>query len=187
MPEADKAPWREIAAIDDLSKLNAWAADNARHAAALAEGEALTVALEGGERATVKTGGDLLNAGLDALDALIALKPILESPEEKILPDAKAFLGEIAPLGIQLNGPAFDARLAGYVLDSSRKKYALSDLTADGNYDAHPASALFELARAQKAQLEEAGMTNSTTTSNCRSPARSTTWSGRASWWTGRS
>jgi DNA polymerase-1 len=158
--EADAPkPWREIKQFDDLGALNAWASGNARNAAALAEGEALSVALQGGERATVVTGGDLLNAGLDALDALIALKPILESGEEKILPDVKAFLGEIAPLGIQLNGPAFDARLAGYVLDSSRKKYALQDLTAEGGYDAHPASALYDLARAQKAQLEEAGMT----------------------------
>jgi len=38
---------------------------DAPHAAALAEGEALTVAFQGGERAFVKTGGDLLNAGLD--------------------------------------------------------------------------------------------------------------------------
>lgn len=159
-PGADAPkPWREIKQFDDLSALSAWAAAGALHAAALAEGEALTVALEGGERATAKTGGDLLNAGLDAGDALIALKPILESNQEKILPDVKAFLAEIAPLGIRLNGPAFDARLAGYVLDSSRKKYSLQDLTADGGYDAHPASALYELARAQKAQLEEAGMT----------------------------
>ena len=157
--EAKAPAWREIRQFDDLSALSAWAADNTAHAAALAEGEALTVALEGGERATIKTGGDLLNAGLDAGDALIALRPILESNEEKILPDVKAFLGDIGPLGITLNGPAFDARLAGYVLDSSRKKYTLSDLTADGGYDAHPASALFDLARAQKAQLEEAGMT----------------------------
>ena len=152
------APWREIKQFDDLSALSAWAAAGALHAAALAEGEVLTVALEGGERATAKTGGDLLNAGLDEGDALIALTPILESDQEKILPDVKAFLAEIAPLGIRLNGPAFDARLAGYVLDSSRKKYTLQDLTADGGYDAHPASALYELARAQKAQLEEAGM-----------------------------
>ena len=157
--EAKAPAWREIRQFDDLSALTTWAADNTAHAAALAEGEALTVALEGGERATIKTGGDLLNAGLDAGDALIALRPILESNEEKILPDVKAFLGEIGPLGITLNGPAFDARLAGYVLDSSRKKYTLTDLTADGGYDAHPASALFDLARAQKAQLEEAGMT----------------------------
>ena len=157
--EAKAPAWREIRQFDDLSALTTWAADNTAHAAALAEGEALTVALEGGERATFKTGGDLLNAGLDAGDALIALRPILESNEEKILPDVKAFLGEIGPLGITLNGPAFDARLAGYVLDSSRKKYTLTDLTADGGYDAHPASALFDLARAQKAQLEEAGMT----------------------------
>lgn len=157
--EAKAPAWHEIRQFDNLSALSAWAADNTAHAAAVAEGEALTVALEGGERATIKTGGDLLNAGLDAGDALIALKPILESNEEKILPDVKAFLGEIGPLGITLNGPAFDARLAGYVLDSSRKKYTLSDLTADGGYDAHPASALFDLALAQKAQLEEAGMT----------------------------
>ena len=157
--EADTpAPWREIKQFDDLNALSAWAAENATRAAALAEGEALTAALQGGERASVKIGGDLLNAGLDALDALIALAPILESGEEKILPDVKAFLGEIEPLGVKLNGPVFDARLAGYVLDSSRKKYALSDLAADGGYDAHPASALYELSRAQKAQLEEAGM-----------------------------
>jgi len=159
-PEADApAPWREIKEFDDLSAFSAWAAENALHAAAIVEGEALSVAFQCGERAVVKTGGDLLNAGLDALDALIALKPVLESDQEKILPDVKAFLGEVEPLGVKLNGPAFDARLAGYVLDSSRKKYALSDLTAGGGYDAHPASALYELARAQKAQLEEAGMT----------------------------
>ena len=157
--EAKAPAWHEIRQFGDLDSLSTWAADNTAHAAAVAEGEALTVALEGGERATIKTGGDLLNAGLDAGDALIALRPILESNEEKILPDVKAFLGEIGPLGITLNGPAFDARLAGYVLDSSRKKYALTDLTTDGGYDAHPASALFDLARAQKAQLEEAGMT----------------------------
>lgn len=161
-PEAEKAPpfapWREIREFDDLAPLAAWAQSNASASAAIAEEDALSVALSNGDRALVKTGGDLLSAGLDAGDALIALKPILESDQEKILPDVKAFLGEIAPLNLTLNGPAFDARLAGYVLDTSRKKYNLSALTEGAGYDAHPASRLYELSRVQKAQLRETGM-----------------------------
>ena len=158
-PEAPaSAPWREIARFDDAEALGRWAAANKAGAVALVPDEILTAACASGARASVKTGGDLLSAGLDEGDALIALKPILESNEEKILPDVKAFLGGIAPLGLALNGPAFDARLAGYVLDSSRKKYTLAALTEGGGYDAHPASSLMELARAQKAGLEETGM-----------------------------
>ncbi len=149
------APWRGIERPDSQEALAKWAAENARGIAALAIEDELTVALASGARISVRTGGDLFSAGLDEGDALLALKPILESPEEKILPDVKALLGQLAPLGAELNGPVFDARLAGYVLDSSRKKYALSALTESGKYDAHPASALFELAGDQKAQLRE--------------------------------
>ena len=155
---AAPAPWRAVKQFDAAEALSDWAKANASCAAALATEDILSVACMSGERADIKTGGDLLNAGLDEGDALIALKPILESKEEKILPDVKAFLGEAGRLGIQLNGPAFDARLAGYVLDSSRKKYTLSALTEGGSYDKHAASALMELSRAQKAQLEETGM-----------------------------
>ena len=152
------ATWHAVRQFDGAEALHEWAKANAASAASLVMEEFLCVACSSGERADVKTGGDLLSPGLDEGDALIALKPIIESKEEKTLPDVKAFLGEIEPLGIQLSGPAFDVRLAGYVLDSSRKKYALSALTEGGGYDKHAASALLELARAQKALLDETGM-----------------------------
>ncbi len=156
--EADFAPWREIEALSELSAIEAWARSNASHAAAIVTNGEVTAALESGARISVLTGGDLLSQGIDPGDALTALKPILESSEEKILPDAKAFLYQLQPLNVSLNGPVFDARLAGYVLDSSRKKYTLAALTEGAGVDAHPATALMELSRAQKTQLKETGM-----------------------------
>ncbi len=150
--------WREVLQVDSAQALAAWAAANASGAAALAFEEALTAATAAGARISAPAAGDLLSAGLDEGEALTALSPILESPEEKILPDVKALLHQLEPLGVRLNGPAFDARLAGYVLDSSRKKYALTSLLEGGGYDAHPATALYELSRTQKARLEETGM-----------------------------
>ncbi len=57
-----------------------------------------------------------------------------------------------------LRGDVHDARLAGYVLDPSRKKYSLAALTEGGDFDPHPATALFQLARAQQAQLAQTQM-----------------------------
>jgi len=155
---APASAWRGAEEFSDPEALAAWAKARAAHAAAVAFEDGLSVALSNGERTTVTTGGDLISAGLDEGDALIALRPILESGEEKVLPDVKALLWKLQNLGIALNGPAFDARLAGYVLDSSRKKYSLAALTEGENYDAHPATRLFELARDQKALLRENGM-----------------------------
>ncbi len=154
---APATAWRGAEEYSAPDALAAWAKAHAAHAAAVSWEDGLSVALSNGERITVATGGDLISAGLDEGDALIALRPILESGEEKILPDVKAMLGKLQPLGVSVNGPAFDARLAGYVLDSSRKKYTLAALT-EGNYDAHPASGLYDLAREQKALLRENGM-----------------------------
>ena len=159
MPEPETtAPWRDVEELSELPAIEAWAAVNAGHPAAIVSNSEVTAALASGGRIRVLTGGDLLSQGIDPDDALIALKPILESKKEKILPDAKAFLSALQPLNLSLNGPVFDARLAGYVLDSSRKKYSLAALTEGAGYDAHPATALFELSRAQKAQLVETDM-----------------------------
>jgi DNA polymerase-1 len=158
-PEAEaRAAWRDVERADSARALAGWAAKNAAAATAITFDGALPAASASGARISAPTGGDLISAGLDTGEALSALSPILESPEEKILPDVKALIHLLEPLKVGLNGPAFDARLAGYVLDSSRKKYALEALIADGGYDAHPASALFELSRDQKARLEETGM-----------------------------
>ena len=155
---APASAWRDVEEFSAPETLAAWAKAHAAQAAAVAWEDGLFVALSNGERITVATGGDLISAGLDEGDALMALGPILESGEEKILPDVKAMLGKLQKLGVALNGPAFDARLAGYVLDSTRKKYTLAALTEGENYDAHPASGLYDLARDQKALLRENGM-----------------------------
>lgn len=156
-PQAQAAAWREVARLERAEELAAWARKNAGRDVALVVGDELSAALASGERMSARIGGDLLSQGLDEGDALLALKPLIESESGKILPDAKAFLSLIEPLRLKLAGSYFDARLAGYVLDSSRRKYALSALTEGENFDAHPASALYELSRAQEAKLEETG------------------------------
>jgi DNA polymerase-1 len=155
--EASINTYGEIAHFNSAAAVSEWAKKHAGSDAALVLSGDIFAALPSGERMTVSIGGDLINPGLDEADALDALRPILESPRTKILPDVKALRSRIEPWGISLSGDVFDARLAGYVLNPSRKRYTLEALTEGEAYDDHPATALMELSKRQSAQLDETG------------------------------
>ena len=77
------------------------------------------------------------HAGLDRpplaqRDALEALRPLLEDPAvRKASAHAKRDRLVLGRLGVRLEGVAFDALLASYLLDPGRRTYALEDLAME--------------------------------------------------------
>jgi DNA polymerase-1 len=70
--------------------------------------------------------------GLSEKDALEALRPLLEDPAvRKASAHAKRDHVVLDRLGVRLEGLAFDALLAAYLLDPGRRSYALEDLAME--------------------------------------------------------
>ncbi|HIR08609.1 MAG TPA: DNA polymerase I, partial [Candidatus Pullichristensenella stercoripullorum] len=103
-------------------------------------------------RLRMPLGGDLIDPGVSAAEALEAARPLLAAKAPKALYDVKA-LGALLP---ETAGDAFDTMLAAYVLDPQRPSFDLQALceSAGTPWDAAcPAASLWPLRAWQEEKL----------------------------------
>jgi len=97
------------------------------------------------------------------------LKQILETPSEKVLYDAKSAIKGLDKLGISLQGPLFDVKLADQVLtagiedtdqslQSLFKRYMTADITSDSG-SRHEVELLHSLKASLTKELDESQLT----------------------------
>ena len=151
--ETAPAPDGDVETPPDAAALAARLAELAATAnhVALHVGAAFSAATDAA-RLRMPLGGDLIDPGISAAEALEAARPLLTSQAPKALYDVKA-LGALLP---ETAGDAFDAMLAAYVLDPQRPSYDLQALceSAGTPWDAAcPAASLWPLRAWQEEKL----------------------------------
>ncbi len=141
-----------------------------KQAEALAEADIVTIYLDesglslaagGDEQYDIPICQNLLAEGMSWEDALLALKPLLESPEiPKAVHDAKKFKAFFAQDGIRVDGVRFDTMIAAYLLNSIRGRYRLQDITEEylGAGESPRAAAIYSLMQTLRGKMEKEGM-----------------------------
>ena len=154
-PAAENAPAPDgdVETPSDAAALAARLAGLAATAkrAALHVGAAFSAATDAA-RLRMPLGGDLIDPGVSAAEALEAARPLLASQAPKALYDVKA----LGALLSEAEGDAFDTMLAAYVLDPQRPSYDLQALceSAGTPWDAAcPAASLWPLRAWQEEKL----------------------------------
>ena len=151
--ETASAPDGDVETPPDAAALAARLAQLAATAnhVALHVGAAFSAATDAA-RLRMPLGGDLIDPGISAAEALEAARPLLAAKAPKALYDVKA-LGALLP---ETGGDAFDTMLAAYVLDPQRPSYDLQALceSAGTPWDAAcPAASLWPLRAWQEEKL----------------------------------
>ena len=154
-PAAENAPAPDgdVETPSDAAALAARLAGLAATAkrAALHVGAAFSAATDAA-RLRMPLGGDLIDPGVSAAEALEAARPLLASQAPKALYDVKA----LGALLSEAEGDAFDTMLAAYVLDPQRPSFDLQVLceSAGMPWDAAcPAASLWPLRLWQEEKL----------------------------------
>ncbi len=154
-PAAENAPAPDgdVETPSDAAALAARLAGLAATAkrAALHVGAAFSAATDAA-RLRMPLGGDLIDPGVSAAEALEAARPLLASQAPKALYDVKA----LGALLSEAEGDAFDTMLAAYVLDPQRPSFDLQALceSAGTPWDAAcPAASLWPLRLWQEEKL----------------------------------
>ena len=154
-PAAENAPAPDgdVETPSDASALAARLAQLAATAnhVALHVGAAFSAATDAA-RLRMPLGGDLIDPGVSAAEALEAARPLLASQAPKALYDVKA----LGALLSEAEGDAFDTMLAAYVLDPQRPSFDLQALceSAGTPWDAAcPAASLWPLRLWQEEKL----------------------------------
>ena len=154
-PAAENAPAPDgdVETPSDAAALAARLAQLAATAkrAALHVGAAFSAATDAA-RLRMPLGGDLIDPGISAAEALEAARPLLASQAPKALYDVKA----LGALLSEAEGDAFDTMLAAYVLDPQRPSFDLQALceSAGTPWDAAcPAASLWPLRLWQEEKL----------------------------------
>ena len=154
-PAAENAPAPDgdVETPSDAAALAARLAGLAATAkrAALHVGAAFSAATDAA-RLRMPLGGDLIDPGVSAAEALEAARPLLASQAPKALYDVKA----LGALLSEAEGDAFDTMLAAYVLDPQRPSFDLQALceSAGTPWDAAcPAASLWPLRSWQEEKL----------------------------------
>ncbi len=104
-----------------------------------------------------------------ALQATQQLKQILETPSEKVLHDAKSIIKGLDKMGITLQGPLFDVKLASQVLSagiegmdhslqSLFERYLIADFTSHDD-SRHDVELLHELKASLSKELDDSHLT----------------------------
>ena len=116
----------------------------------------VSLAREGGKRAEISLGGDLLTPGLDPAEVLEALLTELQHGDG-IVHNGKALLHQLDRFGLKTPETfGWDTMLAAYLLNPQEKSYRLGALCPDLPEDA---GTLCALAAWQQKQVEADGMT----------------------------
>ena len=119
----------------------------------------LTVFTEGGDLYVIKTGGTLLEPGLDPDEIYTELKPVLENAGVgKAVFDGKRFMTELARSGAELRGLAFDVTVADYLINALDPAKSLESLCGVLGVSGRDASALMQVTRILGSQLRQRSM-----------------------------
>ena len=115
----------------------------------------VSLAREGGKRAEISLGGDLLTPGMDPAEVLEALLTELQHGDG-IVHNGKALLHQLDRFGLKTPETfGWDTMLAAYLLNPQEKSYRLGALCPDQPEDA---GTLCALAAWQRKQVEADGM-----------------------------
>lgn len=118
--------------------------------------EALTVFTPGGRLMTIRTGGSLLEPGLDPEEIYRTLAPVFEDANiGKVLFDGKRFMTELAAYNVGLSGLAFDLTVADYLINALNPAKDLETLASTVGVPERGAEAVMRLMGILRAQLEE--------------------------------
>lgn len=131
-----------------------------RTAAAIHVDGDMTVLTDRGELFTVKTGGSLLEPGLDPTEIILAFKPVFESETvKKTVFDGKKLMTLLAEHGVSLNGLAFDITVADYLVNALNPAKSLSSLAETVGVKETGAEAVMILAGILENELKNKGVT----------------------------
>ena len=143
--------------LNSGTEIAEWLGKTSEHGALsiyLAE-RSISLAREGGKKAEIVLGGDLLSPGIDPAEALGGLKNAFEHGDV-IVHNGKALLHAMDRCGLALpDSFGWDTMLAAYLLNPQEKSYRLGALCPDLPEDA---GTLCALASWQKARVEADGM-----------------------------
>ena len=145
------------AELTDTERITAWLEKTKDDGALCVYVSETTVFLarEGGKRAEISLGGDLLSPGLDPAEVLEKLIGELKKGDA-VVHDGKALLHMLDRSGLDLPECfGWDTMLAAYLLNPQEKSYRLGALCPDLPEDA---ATLCALAAWQKTRVEEDGM-----------------------------
>lgn len=123
-------------------------------------GDDLELLTSGGELYTIRTGGDLLDPGLDPEEIWSALAKVLGSDAiGKIVFDGKRFMTELSAYGITLRGLRFDLTVADYLINAINPAKSLEALSETVGIAERGAAAVMRLYGLLNDQLEEKAVT----------------------------
>ncbi len=146
--------------LQNLGELKEAAESYANRAkiALLLSDERVSVAAEGEGAVSIAIGQQtLLDAGISQQDALLAIKPLLESECAKIVCGEKMLRTRLSKMGIALGGNVYDPALSAYCLNPQRKSFEAGALLNDENLPEN-AAALFALENIQQRQIARDGL-----------------------------
>ncbi len=151
-----KLAWKEWAQIREMEGLKAWVLARKEENLCIHPGESeITLAAEGGERARVTIGGDLLSPGLDPEEIWPALLPALEGGKA-VVHDGKRLLHLLDRAGQKVPEQfAWDTMLGAYLLNPQEKSYRLGALCPE---EAEDACAICALWVWQRDRIRDEGM-----------------------------
>ena len=156
-PELKQIDFEPAAVLDSREGIAAWLRETSKHGCLCVYLSDLSVSLarEGGKRAEIGLGGDLLNPGLDPKEVLECLLEELQHGDG-IVHNGKALLHLLDKCGLPVPETfGWDTMLAAYLLNPQEKSYRLGALCPDKPEDA---STLCALAAWQQELVEENGM-----------------------------
>ncbi len=156
-PELKQIDFEPAAVLDSRETIVSWLRETSKHGSLCVYLSDLSVSLarEGGKRAEIGLGGDLLNPGPAPKEVLECLLEELKHGDG-IVHNGKALLHLLDKCGLPVPETfGWDTMLAAYLLNPQEKSYRLGALCPDKPEDA---ATLCALAAWQRAQVEENGM-----------------------------
>lgn len=108
--------------------------------------EELSMLTESGVMYVIKTGGNLLEPGLDPESIYRGLAGVFQDDDvKKIVFDGKRLMNELDGFGIKLNGLAFDISIADYMVNALNPAKSLDELAASVGVPESGAEAVMRL------------------------------------------
>ncbi|MBO4384887.1 MAG: DNA polymerase I [Clostridia bacterium] len=128
-------------------------------AAAIHVEDDMTVLTDKGELFVIKTGGTLLEPGLDPEEIFLAFKPVFETETiKKTVFDGKKLMNTLAAYGVSLNGLGFDITVADYLVNALNPAKSLDSLAETLGVKANGAEAVKILAGMLENELRTKGV-----------------------------
>ncbi|MBP3656541.1 MAG: DNA polymerase I [Clostridia bacterium] len=150
-PAAPSIAWQDESVLETEQAAAAFLASLPADApvAVMTGDTGVTLACGSGHRAALPYAQGLLGGGMDPLQAMTALSPLLTGDRRLILFSAKRLMTQLAAWGFTLSAPFDDVQLMAYLLAPQSGKYEAPE----------HAQALYESFLSSRAALEQQGMT----------------------------